>query len=118
MIFFLKSTAKVEAASQALLAIKVYPRPSNYSQKVPVAITGVHLGAYFGVERGVKRLLCEGHKADSRDSVDRTPLSWVAKNGHEAVVRLLLETGKMLAQGMNGLKYYSHEPPETDMRRW
>ncbi len=32
---------------------------------------------------------------ESRDVCLQTPLSWAAKNGHEAVVKLLLETGKV-----------------------
>jgi ankyrin repeat protein len=33
---------------------------------------------------------------DLKDSYGRTPLSWAARNGHEAVVKLLLEKGAEL----------------------
>ncbi|OBT65148.1 hypothetical protein VE03_04699 [Pseudogymnoascus sp. 23342-1-I1] len=32
---------------------------------------------------------------DVQDREDRSPLSWAAKNGHEAIIRLLLATGKV-----------------------
>ena len=40
---------------------------------------------------------------DSKDSHGRTPLSWAARNGHEAVVKLLLE--KATDVGSNGSAY-------------
>ncbi|KAK1770374.1 vegetative incompatibility protein HET-E-1 [Phialemonium atrogriseum] len=36
-----------------------------------------------------------GTDIDARDESGKTPLSWAARNGHEAVVRLLLATGKV-----------------------
>ncbi|PVH72419.1 hypothetical protein DL98DRAFT_397103, partial [Cadophora sp. DSE1049] len=36
-------------------------------------------------------------EADSKDKYGQTPLSWAARNGHEAVIKLLLSTGKVEA---------------------
>jgi ankyrin repeat protein len=43
----------------------------------------------------VKLLLETGNvKINLLDRYGRTPFSWATKGGHEAVVKLLLETGK------------------------
>ncbi|KAH7243993.1 hypothetical protein B0J15DRAFT_451759, partial [Fusarium solani] len=90
VISFLESTAKVEASSQAMLAIKQYSSHSNYSQRVPRNMTGLHLAAYFGLDEVGSALLNRGQSPDQRDSYRRTPLSYSAERGHEAVVKLLL----------------------------
>lgn len=86
----LESKTKVSACSQAMMVSESYP---DYSQEVPRNITGVHLAAYFGLRRSVTALLNRQDDADLESKGDdgRTPLSWAAENGHEAVVKLLLD---------------------------
>ena len=86
----LESRAKVSAASQAMM---VSGNCSGYSQRVPTQITGVHVAAYFGLGGTITGLLKNRYNPDLQDSYGRTPLSWAAEGGHEAVVKLLLEAG-------------------------
>jgi hypothetical protein len=84
IIDFLENEGKVEASSQALIVNKGY-----FGQEFPRNVTGVHLAAYFGLEEVVNAVLSNRRDPDPTDSHDRTPLSYAAANGHEAVVRLL-----------------------------
>lgn len=61
----------------------------------PPEMTGLHLAAYFGLWTSIIALFNNGHRydADVKDSHGRTPLWLAAKEGHEKVVRLLLESG-------------------------
>jgi hypothetical protein len=85
----LESEAKVSASSQAMIASKRYAGHPGYSQEVPKRIRGVHLAAYFGLEKVITTLLKNSYDLYPEDSHGRTPLSWAAENGHEAVVKLL-----------------------------
>jgi hypothetical protein len=96
VIGFLESEPKTKAASQALLAIKRYSGDSGYSQEVPRQMTGLHLAAYFGVYEAANILIIRGQSLDLKDSYGQTPLSWAVKNGHEAVVKLLVDKGAEL----------------------
>ena len=100
VVNLLKSEAKVSGCSQAMMASGSY---SGYSQRVPKQLTRVHLAAYFGLGEVIIVLLEGGYDLDSKDSYGRTPLSWAAEKGHEAVAKLLLEKGAELeTEGSNG----------------
>lgn len=51
-------------------------------------MTGLHLAAYFGLHETVADI--EQDNMDVKNSYGQTPLSLAAKNGHKAVVKLLL----------------------------
>jgi ankyrin repeat protein len=60
-------------------------------------VIGVHLGAYFGLKEAMIALLKNRHDQDSRDTYGWTLLSWAAREGHEVVVKLLLERDDVAA---------------------
>ncbi|RYP52482.1 hypothetical protein DL768_002309 [Monosporascus sp. mg162] len=62
----------------------------------------------------VKQLLATGESIpNSKDNEDgRTPLSYAAANGHEAIVELLLDTGKVDINSKDGLQPYGLDTSE------
>ncbi|SCN76846.1 related to ankyrin [Fusarium fujikuroi] len=88
VIEFLKSDSNVESSAQSLMAWGRY----SSSQEVPKNIKGLHLAAYFGNLAETQILLLESD-TDLKDGRNRTALSYAARNGHSAVVELLLKNG-------------------------
>jgi ankyrin repeat protein len=89
---FLNSESNVSGSSQAMLVGEDYPGFCS-SQDVPRQMTSIHLAAYFGLSDIVQTSIRNQHDPDTEDSYKRTPLSWAAANGHEGVVKTLLERG-------------------------
>jgi ankyrin repeat protein len=93
IICLLESEAKVSSSSQAMMASK---GSSGYSQRVLKQMTGLHLVAYFGLKEATIALLKNEHNLHTKDTYRQTPLLWVTKSRHKAVVKLLLEKGTEL----------------------
>jgi hypothetical protein len=96
---FLEDNALVSCTTQIPSTIEKskYPR---YSQNLPHDTAGLHLSARFGLVLLSRILLTTNDNGcsinvDLKDKNGRTPLSLAAGNGHEAVVKLLIETGKV-----------------------
>jgi ankyrin repeat protein len=87
---FLESRAKVSSSTQAIIASKFYVG-TGYGQRVPLQVAGMHVVAYFGLEKVITTLLEKDYDPDPIDSYDGTPLPWTAENGHEGAVKLLLD---------------------------
>jgi ankyrin repeat protein len=72
-IDFLENETKVEASTQAIIAVILMG--SNYGQ----------------VKGAVVALLKNGHNPNFKDTNGQIPLSYAARNRYEAVVKLMLE---------------------------
>lgn len=100
---FLESEAKVLAASREVDA------SSRLEHVWAQQMTGLQLAAYFGLRNTAGKLLARGRdvNAVSQES-PWTSLSWAARNGHEATVELLLQSGadtELAYLGLTPLSY-------------
>ena len=74
----------------------LYPKLSAYRSprylEACQKFSGIHVTAYFGLSKTME-YLCEVRRdiVELKDEFGRTPLSWAAKEGHKAVVELLIE---------------------------
>jgi ankyrin repeat protein len=74
--------------------------PMHMYNVFPKSASSLTIASYFGLDAVVKLLLETGKVDVDSNGVDfqgdddgRTPLWWAARNGHEAVVKLLLARG-------------------------
>jgi ankyrin repeat protein len=95
---FLQNNALVSCTIQIMLVGDYKSR--GYSQCYTRSTTGLHLSAGYGLvslSRLILTAVCEDYlpDIDSKDEDGQTPLLWAAASGREAVVKLLVGTGKV-----------------------
>ena len=62
-----------------------------YRTSIAQGFSGIHVTAYFGLIENMAYFCSTEREVELKDEFDRTPLSWAARMGHEAVARLLIE---------------------------
>ncbi|CAG9939384.1 unnamed protein product [Clonostachys rosea f. rosea IK726] len=78
--------------------VQIYETSEPYDVDCPASGSNVvHIVARHGLTKMLSCLLLAAGKVDfdAEDTDGRTPLSWAAEKGHEAVANLLLDTGKV-----------------------
>lgn len=93
LMAFLGDRGKVNACAQEIFALNGFSSHGDYSQRVPLGFTGLHLAAYFGLKSVVQSMIRQCDQFHVRDSMGRTPFVWAVYAGHEEVVKLFLEHG-------------------------
>jgi len=93
---FLRNDAVVDSVIQA--ASIPNSKYDGYSTSFTGRTSGLYLTARYELFDLTQRLLVSEHgdsnaEVDPKDGISRTPLSYAAESGHEAVVKLLLGSG-------------------------
>jgi ankyrin repeat protein len=81
---------------------KRFCKSLHIQNRATMSFSIVHILSYFGTPQVLAKLLKTQVDLDSKDGDGRTPLSWAAERGHETVVKLLLETGRVNPNSKNG----------------
>lgn len=92
---FLMVPAKVDSASQAMLAMEEPQSRGFFSQLMPKRITGLHLAAHLDLQSVLEPLLTRGQKVTSMDSKNRTPLWYAVRNDSIRAAKYLSETDRI-----------------------
>ena len=111
---FLNNESKVSSSSRIMFP----PAWDEDGQILPHLVSGVHLAAQFGLTKITKRILESRTAVDLKDSKDRTPLSLAATEGHETIVKLLVDRDDVVADSTDScsrtsLSYAAQRGHET-----
>jgi ankyrin repeat protein len=86
---------RLSAVSQVLFMSKRWQFLDKPVRDEGKGFSSSHWIGRFGLLPLLEQWMDKGHELDQFDTSGRTPLSWAAENGHEAIVKQLLDTSKV-----------------------
>lgn len=90
VLTFLENEGNVSACAQALI---IHGGQSHGFYGWPQRVCGIHLAAFFGLQKTVQVLLDTKQETDCLDSYGQTPLCWAARGKQLEIARFLLDRG-------------------------
>jgi hypothetical protein len=91
----LLDTKRLSVMSQVLFMSERTWYPRRTVRTEGKGFSGSHWAGTFGLLPLLKQWIDRNYEIDQRDNAGRTPLSLAAEKGHETIVKLLLDTGKV-----------------------
>jgi hypothetical protein len=94
-LLLLLDSKRLSTTSQALFMSERWQWSSTAVSKEGEGFSGSHWMARFGLLPLLEQWIDGRYESDQRDFNGRTPLLWAAAEGNEAIVKQLLDTGKV-----------------------
>ncbi|KAF4466483.1 ankyrin repeat [Fusarium albosuccineum] len=108
---FINKDYKIREVAYQMNLARVTPSSQGVKPELP-QVSPLHLAVHWDFMELMKDLLNKGHDPRQGDTYDRSPLSWAAEKGLDAIVKTLLDVDSTIAnaRGQTGPSLIHNSP--------